>query len=160
MECLQNILIGLVSGAISSFIVTYFWNKRILKVDAINKDREAAQEYARQFKEDIQTLCHYLDHLRLELDLPEAKDKAANIRRLVDSRPGTSSFVGGMKEEGIALMRKLNCYLHELDDEAAHDKLTTVKCNTYKGKLFVLECDLLKNQNVIRKPWSESKLNL
>lgn len=157
MECVRDIIIGLVSGVISSFIVTFIWHRKMLKIDASNKDNDQKKEYVRQFKEDIQTLCHYLDHLELELSLPETADKLTNIRRLIDSRPGTSSFVGGMREDGITLMMKLNICLREMDDEATRNTLSTSKCNIYMGRLFILKCDLLKNQDVIRRPWSEYK---
>lgn len=155
MEMFINIIVGLLTGCISSFIVTLLWQKRQDNIENDKKAIEAEQKHTHEFRNEVQTLCHYLRRLELELELPPFPEKYANLRRLVDSQPATPSFVNGMTEVGVKLMSDLHMTLHELNLEAIGMSLTEAKCSANYSVIFKIECELFKKWMQIQKPWTE-----
>jgi len=164
LELGKNILIGLVSGGISSWIVTALWQK---KMDAFEKERQAEaeeleearkaeadeREYKTNYYNTVQILCRYLDRLQTELDLKGAVEKAANIRRLVDSIPSTPAFTDALTEAGEAQMSALYELRRELDKAADCESISDETCEQYRRRLFQFECNFLKNQTSYLRPY-------
>ena len=141
-----NLLVGIVSGVISSWIVTALWKK---KMDAFEKERQAEadeREYKNNYYNTVQILCRYLDRLQTELELKGAVEKAANIRRLYDSIPSTSAFKDALTKDGEAQMLALYELRRELDKAANCELISDETCELYRRRLFQFECNFLKNQ--------------
>ena len=164
LELGKDILIGLVSGGISSWIVTALWQK---KIDTFEKERQAEveklekirkaeaddHEYKTNYYNTVQLLCRYLDRLQIELDLKGAVEKAANIRRLIDSIPSTPAFSDALTEEGVAQMSALYALRRELDKAADDESISDETCAQYRRRLFQFECNFLKNQTSYLRPF-------
>lgn len=158
MSLIIDIFNGLLTGTVSGLLVSFYWKKRMDKMDAITEDKKDEHEHTRQFKEEIQLLCRYLDRMQLELELPEDEEtKSKNIRRLIDARPGTPSFVGGMTSSGISIMTRLNSLLIQIDTAAKTHMIKEKECENFRRDLFLIVCDLLKNTSLIQKKWVDYK---
>lgn len=149
LDIIRDIIIGIISGAISSLAVTALWQKHLNKIEKLKEEQIEKKKSIDAFRNDVQVLCHFIDRLRLELELPQDEDKNKNIRRIVDSRPITSTLTRSkLTDDGYNIICKLHNCLNNIDADAIADSLSDNKCKKYNSKLFIIEMNLLKNQNL------------
>lgn len=143
-DILVSIATGLVTGAVSSLIATGIWQRR-----------EEKNNYIKDFKNDIQLLCGYLNELTLELNLFNESNNTDNILRQVEAFPRTLHLFDQMTEQGQKYMLNISKTIREIRTDAEKNVLKA-KVLKYKSQIFRSEIDLLKNQSTIQKPWSET----
>lgn len=150
---MKEIIIGVSTGIISSFIVTIIWHFITKKANAKLAEKEEKVQYLSAFSQDIQLYCRYLDRLQLELDFPENEEKYQNILRAIDNCPLTHTFKNGLTPEGQTYMQKIYEIKRAIEENINKKDLDEIKCKKYKSDLFKVECEMLKNQSSIRQPW-------
>lgn len=153
----ENFIIGFLSGGLSSLAVTFVWSwfekKRYNKIT----DMEQERQYKFDFANDIQLICKYLGRLQLELNFEETADKSQNIMRMLEAHPSTPSFKKGLNEKGSSYLTELWNIKNNIEDDIKNKKLNDTQCEKHRRELFKLECEILRDQNIIRKTWEEVK---
>lgn len=154
---MKEIIIGVLTGIFSSFVVTIIWHFVSKKISEKANEKINNAQYLNAFSQDIQIYCRYLDRLQMELDFPENEDKWQNILRAIEDRPFTHTFKNGLNAEGQSYMQKAH-EIKSLIEASIHKKeLDEIKCKKYKSEIFKLECEMLKNQTSIRQSWEYYK---
>ncbi len=156
-EIIKDLLIGLVSGALSSFIITVCWHNKTTRINEKIEDARLKSQYIKDFSDDIQSLCRYLDRLRLELSFSDSEYKNQIILRLLEARPITSAFKHGMNADGLKVLEDLRKTTLDIEELAKKNTLDKDQCVIHSSKLFKFELDLLKRQTEFRTPWDDYK---
>lgn len=154
---MKEIIIGVLTGIFSSFVVTIIWHFVSKKIFAKANEKIEKAQYLSAFAQDIQIFCRYLDRLQMELDFPENEDKGQNILRAIEDRPFTHTFKNGLNTEGQSYMQKAYEIKSSIESSIHKKELDEIKCKKYKSEVFKLECEMLKNQTSIRQPWEHYK---
>ena len=155
VELGKDILIGLISGALSSWEITALWQKKMDAKEKDHQDEVAKREYTSSYYDTVQRLCRFLERLQLELGFKNSSEKADNIRRLLDAQPSTPVFVDALTEEGKKEMATLFTLKRNLDEDAKSGLLSDEKSEMYKRKIFQFECQFLKKQSEYLKPYEK-----
>lgn len=143
---ITNIILSIITGIISGLFVSFVWQKHMNKIEEDMRDENSRAEYVKQFRDDIQIFCHYLERIRVELDLTDNED---NIIRVIALRPMTHSF-SSMTEDGLSIIHDIDACLNELKVAA---KSKSINCYNFNFRIFESEMKLLENQRKIMKPW-------
>lgn len=154
---IKDIMVGLVSGCLSSAIVTILWQRKLDAKEQKYQLEARSREYKTSYYETIQNLCRYLDRLQLELELTDLGEKSQNVRRLLDSHPSTGCFTEAMNKDGVNELARLYKLEIDLDKEARDNTLTDEASKRYKMMLFEIECHLLKHQADYLKPYKQEE---
>lgn len=159
IELGKDILIGLISGALSSWAVTALWQKKIDAKEKEHQNEVAKREYESSYYDTVQVLCRYLERLQLELDFKNDSEKSNNIRRLLDAYPSTSIFNKALTNEGKNEILKLNDLKNNLDKDAESGLLSDEKSKIYKREIFQFELQFLIKRFQYLKPFEEMPKN-
>lgn len=145
-----NFILSMITGIISGLLVSIVWQKHMNKIEEDIRDENSKTEYVKQFRDDIQTLWHYLERVRVELALPDNGDKPSNILRIIALRPMTYSFSDGMTDDGLSIIHEIEACLNELKADAKNNSINYYNYNT---RIFKDGMELLESQHKIIKPW-------
>lgn len=154
---MKEVIVGIATGIISSFIVTVIWHVVTKKMIERTNDKLNQVRYYTAFSQDIQLYCRYLDRLQMELDFPNFPDKNQAVLRVIESHPITHSFKYGLTSDGQSYLQKIYSIERSIENDVHENALDMILCKRYKSEIFQIECNMLKNQSSIRKPWDDYK---
>lgn len=154
---MKEIIIGVLTGIFSSFVVTIIWHFVSKKISEKANEEINKAQYLSAFSQDIQIYCRYLDRLQMELGFPENEDKSQNILRAIEDRPFPHTFKNGLNTAGQSYMQKAYEIKASIESSIHKKELDEIKCKKYKSEIFELECEMLKNQTSIRQSWEYYK---
>ena len=154
---MKEVIVGIATGIISSFIVTIIWHIVTKKINEKTNDRLNQVRYYTAFSQDIQLYCRYLDRLQMELEFPDSPDKNQDVLRAIESHPITQSFKYGLTSDGQSYLQKIYSIERSIESDAHKNALDMNRCKKYKSEIFQVECNMLKNQNSIRESWDDYK---
>ena len=149
----ENLIIGLVSGGVSSYIVNIIWKRKLDKLE----DKEKEIQFQADFFDDVQTKCKYLERIQLELGFEESGERNQNILRLIEETPDTQTFKKGMTQEGKDLLLEIISVKDKIKKYADNNTLPLPKSIEYKSQLLKLEIELLSHRTSFRRKWEDVK---
>ena len=131
-ETIRDIIIGLISGAISSLIISV-----ILKKYWDN------QEHKKRFLADKQVYSRYIQTIRVELLLASKTEDYDFLVRAIDDEPIRESF-NMLSDQSKASIDEISTFLNELKNEALSQRIPPERYKVLNSKLFQYSVWVLK----------------
>ena len=130
---IKDLVIGLVSGGISSWLVSIalkrYWD---------------AKELEKQFERDKQAFARYIDKLREELLIGSKMEDYSFFLRTLDDEPIRFSFTK-LDDESIVNAREIRIFLDNLKDKfEGKTILTEAERKSINSKLFKYKMDIIR----------------
>ncbi len=154
-DMVSNIIVGLLTGAASSYFVNIIWKNKLDKLE----DKENEKQFKSDFFYDIQAKCKHLERIQLELSFEETEERNQRIQRLIEFGPGTKTFSSGMTQDGKDVLSEIHSVRESIKKDIKDKQLSAQKSRDYKEKLFGLEIKLLSHITSYRNSWEEYKKN-
>lgn len=129
---LENLVIGIVSGAISSYLVSLHLNR-------IEKKRKAEQD----FKDDMQTYHRWILRVRNELEIAQKIGDSSSLLRAIEEEPILNSFEN-LSEQSIEVKKATDKFIHSLADQNGSHVCEDNKFKCDMGKLYKYSVEALK----------------
>lgn len=131
-DVLQNLLIGIISGLLSSFLVSMGLEKR-----------EKKNEHKRRFEADKQIYSRYIQSIRLELLLAYKSSDNDCLVRVIEDEPFRESF-NNLSEDSSKKNKEIQEHIQKLKGEALNGQITEEKYKVMSGKLYQYSVWILK----------------
>ena len=128
---LENLVIGIISGAISSYLVSLHLNR-------IEKKRKAEQD----FKDDMQTYHRWILRVRNELEIAQRIGDSSSLLRAIEEEPVLKSFEN-LSEQSIEVKRVTDHFIRALADQNGSQVCADNKFKRDMGMLYKYSVDAL-----------------
>lgn len=127
-EYLINALIGIVTGALSSWIVTIMFNK---KAEKMLFDREK-QIYSR-----------FIEKVRTELEASKEKENIDMVIRTINEQPYLETF-SNLNDDSIAITQEIGEILDEINVNFRRKKFDRQRISHWNSRLLKHQIKVLK----------------
>ena len=146
MDCLfgilRDVIIGLISGGISSWIVSIIlkrrWDKKQKQIDIEYKKQKLREE----FENDKQLFCRYLLGIRSELFLAKKAGDYDFVIRAIDNEPFRRSFEYLSPKNSDEVLEIIG-FLHDIKQAISTSEVTNLQYSEWYGKLYQYSVNVL-----------------
>lgn len=132
IDIIRDVVIGLVSGGVSSWIVSYFLKKKWDK-----------QQHQISFERDKQIYHRYIERIRFELLTAQKSGDYDFVIRTIEDEPIRESF-DNLSKESSEEIRSISDYLSELKEEVSSGAIGEKRFKIINSKLFQFSVHILK----------------
>ena len=131
-EILENLMIGIVSGVLSSALVTIVFTHRDKK-----------EKQLQGFKDDVQRFHRWILSARNELEIAYKYKDISFLKRTVEDEPILPYF-DGLSDESVSAKIEATDYIRSLVDKYASNNVEENQFKADMGKLFKYSLNALK----------------
>ncbi|MEY8367761.1 hypothetical protein AALA24_03225 [Anaerovoracaceae bacterium 42-11] len=144
-EIVISLIIGIISGGISSFFVSVYLQKRWNEKEKLAEAERMKQKNREDFEKEKQIFHRYIERIRSELLLAYKSCDYDYVFRTIEDEPIRKTF-NKLSDNSDIEFKQIGCYIKNLREDLENKKLDEDGYKAKSGMLFKYSVQVLKFQ--------------